>query len=61
MRQPHRFDSSTAPPLGKRRCPSCGLPMFLSKIEPSEQDDHDERTFECSTCEYAETVAVKFR
>jgi hypothetical protein len=35
--------------------------MFLSKIEPSEQDDHDERTFECSTCAYTETVIVQFR
>jgi hypothetical protein len=35
--------------------------MFLSKIEPAEQDDHDERTFECSLCTYTETTTVKFR
>jgi hypothetical protein len=35
--------------------------MFLSCIEPSDKDDHDQRTFECLTCAYAETVTVKFR
>ena len=48
-------------PVGKRRCPKCGWPMFLSSIAPSDQVDHDERTFECSTCAYAETATVKFR
>jgi hypothetical protein len=37
------------------------LPMLLSTIEPSDKDDCDERTFECWTCAYAETVTVKFR
>jgi hypothetical protein len=35
--------------------------MLLSTIEPSDKDDCDERTFECWTCAYAETVTVKFR
>jgi hypothetical protein len=35
--------------------------MFLSRIEPADQVDHDRRTFECSACDYAETVTVKFR
>jgi hypothetical protein len=60
MPQPHNFNP-TAPPIGKRRCPMCGLPMFLSLIEPSDEIDHDERTFECSTCAYAETITVDFR
>ena len=60
MPQPHNFDP-TEPPAGQRRCPNCGLPMLLSSIEPSEQDGHDERTFECSKCVYAETVVVQFR
>ena len=60
MPQPHRFDP-TDPPIGQRRCPTCGLPMFLLRIEPSDQVEHDVRTFECSTCAYAETVTVKFR
>src|SRR5262245_41927852 len=58
MQQPHKFDPS-APPIAKRRCPKCGLPMFLSKIEPTEKVDHDERTFECLKCAYAETVIVQ--
>jgi hypothetical protein len=53
------FDPS--PPIGQRRCPLCGVPMFLSQIEPADQDGYDERTFECSQCAYAETVIVQFR
>ena len=59
MPQPHNFNP-TEPPPGKQ-CPLCGLPMFLSLIEPSDAIDHDERTFECSTCAYAETIATKIR
>ena len=50
-----------SPPIGQRRCPLCGVPMFLSQIEPADQDGYDERTFECSQCAYAETVIVQFR
>lgn len=60
MPQPHNFDP-TRPPLGQRRCPACGVPMFLLCIEPSDKDGHDQRTFECLTCAYTETVTVKFR
>lgn len=35
--------------------------MLLSRMEPSVKEDHDERTFECSLCAYAETATVKFR
>jgi hypothetical protein len=35
--------------------------MFLSQIEPTEQEGYDERTFECTECAYAETVTVQFR
>ena len=45
----------------QRRCPLCGVPMFLSRIEPAHKVDHDQRTFECSACDYSETVTVKFR
>src|SRR5262245_52819059 len=34
------------------------LPMFLSFIEPSDEMDYDQRTFECSTCANAETATV---
>jgi ribosomal protein S27AE len=60
MPLPQKFDPAN-PPLGQRRCPKCGLPLFLSCIKPSDQDDHDQRTFECSKCAYAETVIVNFR
>ena len=60
MPQPHRFDS-TKPPVGQRRCPVCGVPMFLASIEPSDQPGHDLRTFECVTCDFSEQATVKFR
>ena len=60
MPQPRKF-VQMKPPIGERRCPSCGLPMLLSRIEVSDVEDHDERTFECSRCAYAETTNVKFR
>jgi hypothetical protein len=48
------------PPIGERRCPACGLPMFLTCIEPTDDAGQDARTFECSKCYYAETMIVKF-
>ena len=56
-----RSNPPRSPPVGKRRCPACGVPMFLVEIEPSGTDGHDLRTFECSTCDYGETVTLKFR
>jgi ribosomal protein S27AE len=61
MPQPKRFRPSNPPPAGKRRCPKCGLPMFLAKLEPAEKEGRDERTFECAQCAYGERVIVKFR
>jgi hypothetical protein len=52
---------SKKPPIGERRCPACGIPLLLAAVEPTDQADHDERTFECSGCVYAETVIVQFR
>jgi hypothetical protein len=60
MPQPRKF-SQIKPPIGERRCPSCGLPMLLTCMGPSEEPEYDERTFECSSCAYAETTSVKFR
>lgn len=60
MPQARKF-TRMKPPIGERRCPACGLPMLLSRIEPSEEPGHDERTFECSLCAYAETTTIKFR
>jgi hypothetical protein len=58
--QPRKLRLPT-PPIGQRRCPACGLPMFLVCIEPTDDAGEDERTFECSKCAYAETLIVKFR
>jgi len=61
MPQPNSFDPTNPPPIGQRRCPVCGVPMFMARIEPTEKDGQDKRTFECVTCDYAETKIVKFR
>ena len=60
MPQPRGFGRKKAP-VGMRRCPRCGAPLILSLIEPTDQADHDQRTFECSTCAYAEVAVVKYR
>src|SRR5215510_7436792 len=60
MPQPRKF-ASAKPPIGLRRCPSCGLPMLLSRVEPSDEVGRDERTFECAACAYAETTTVRVR
>ena len=57
MPQP-RHNTPDAPPIGLRRCPKCGLPMFLASVEPAEKPGEDKRTFECGTCA---TVIVQFR
>jgi hypothetical protein len=61
MPRPLRFDPTTPPPVGQRRCPKCGVLMLLTLIEPTEQADDDQRTFECWSCSYSETVVVAFR
>jgi hypothetical protein len=60
MPQPHKFDPTEAP-MGKRRCPKCGMIMFLSQIEPCDEDGYDQRTFERTHCAYGERVIVQFR
>jgi hypothetical protein len=60
MPQPRRLHL-TRPPIGQRRCPTCGLPMLLSYIQPADKDGYDERIFECLKCDYAETEVVQFR
>ena len=57
LAQPNRFDLSSPPPIASRRCPVCGEPMT---IEPADRVGDDQRTFECSSCAYAETVTVTF-
>ena len=60
MPQPYSF-YPTERPIPQRHCPTCHLPMFLSRIEPGNEPDHDMRTFVCLTCKYTETVSIKFR
>ena len=52
-----RFNPKNVP-VGQRRCPKCGVPLYLSCTEPTVQPDQEQRTFECATCTYAETVIV---
>jgi hypothetical protein len=42
-------------------CDMCGTPMFLSRIEPADDADHDRRTFECTACRQSMTVTVKYK
>jgi hypothetical protein len=35
--------------------------MFLSRIEPADQVDHDQRTFKCLACDYSETVTDRLQ
>jgi len=53
--------SITVAPIARRRCPTCGLQLLLSRMERSDRDDYENRTFECSMCDYEEAVKVKFR
>src|SRR5215471_9333107 len=61
MPQPNRPDPSPLPPIARRRCPKCGLQLFLSHIEPAECDGYEDRIYKCSVCSFDETVTVKFR
>jgi hypothetical protein len=56
------FDKSKLPPhFEPHHCPLCGLPMEISRIEPTDDVDCEARVFECSMCVFTETVKVRFR
>jgi len=55
------LDNSLRPSDLSPPCVMCGVPMFLSCIEPAEEADHDRRTFECLACRKSQTVMVKYR
>jgi hypothetical protein len=57
----NRPDPSPLPPIARRRCPSCGLHLFLSHVEPADRVGYEERIYECPICAYGEEVTVKFR
>ena len=35
--------------------------MFMTRIEPTDKDGEDRRTFECVSCDCAENRLVKFQ
>ena len=42
-------------------CSKCGTLTQLARIEPSDDPDHDLRTFECSMCGNSDVVKIKFK
>jgi len=42
------------------KCPSCGAPMKLERIEP-DQPQHDRRMFRCGACGETISETVKYR
>jgi hypothetical protein len=42
-------------------CDMCGMPMFLSHVEPAEKADHDRRTFECLACQHSKIEIIKYK
>jgi hypothetical protein len=42
-------------------CPKCLTTMRLARIEPGDKPDHDQRTFECPTCDRVETRVFKYK
>jgi hypothetical protein len=42
-------------------CERCNSVMWLARIQPSDEPDHDHRTFECPTCQTATVTTVKFK
>jgi hypothetical protein len=41
-------------------CPMCESVMYIALVEP-DKPDHDRRTLCCPTCEYSETIVVKYK
>jgi hypothetical protein len=42
-------------------CDMCGMPMFLSHVEPAEKADHDRRAFECLACQHSKIEIIKYK
>jgi transposase-like protein len=42
------------------KCPRCGAPMHLERIEP-DKPQHDRRIFHCTTCGESVSKTVKYR
>ena len=59
MQQSHIHDPFK--PIVFPPCPRCGSQMWLTRIEPTDKPDYDQRTLECHPCEHSELMIVKFR
>jgi hypothetical protein len=59
MQQSHIHDPFK--PIDFPPCPRCGSQMWLTRIEPTDKPDYDQRTLECHRCEHSESMIVKFR
>lgn len=44
----------------KPKCPHCGSPMHLERIEP-DKPLHDRRTFQCEGCGESVSETIKYR
>ena len=51
---------SDPPNVEHPRCTQCGVPMWLTRLEPG-KPDHDKRTFECKACVASVTEIVKYK
>ena len=59
MQQSHIYDPPK--PIDLPPCPRCGGQMWLTRIEPTDKPDYDQRTLECHRCEHSESMIVKFK
>jgi len=51
---------STTTGVTTPKCPRCGSPMHLERIEP-DQPQHDRRIFRCNACSESVSETVKYR
>ena len=58
MRESHYIPDP--PNVEHPRCSQCGVPMWLTRLEP-DKPDHDKRTFECKACGASVTEIVKYK
>ena len=47
--------------LISRPAQGAGVKMWLTRIEPTDKPDYDQRTLECYRCEHSESMIVKFK
>jgi len=51
---------STTTEVNTPKCPRCGSPMHLERIEP-DKPQHDRRVFRCDQCGESTSETVKYR